>query len=212
MNDDDLRQLLRKADAALNTAARLPGPPLSVTALETEIARRRSKRRTMAGIAMTAAMVAVVASAFWLGGDRRNSLARHARTTSNASSAPETRPTAIDAERLRAELAELEAEAELRMRVVADLRQAAAAERLQDELTRLEREVGPAAQLRAELAFQHEVDRSAIVNLTYAERLAEELGDTKAAAVEYRRVVTRFPNTPWALAATEALAAVNGAM
>ena len=46
----------------------------------------------------------------------------------------------------------------------------------------------------------------------FAGRLADELGDKEAASIEYRRVAERFPNTPWAVAANEALAGTNGSM
>ena len=102
----------------------------------------------------------------------------------------------IDVDALRAKIAALKAEAAWREQLVATMRASVAADRATAELARLQREFELAGPLQAELAFRREVDRSAIIRLTFADRLAEDLGDFEAAAAEYRRVARAFSRNP----------------
>ncbi|MBN1852113.1 MAG: hypothetical protein JW829_05285 [Pirellulales bacterium] len=203
MNEDPLTSLLQEADAAWIDAMELPDSVPSAAALRAAAARRSSRRRRMAGIGITTMVAAWIVFALSIRGDRGAHIVRHE---------PHESTPRIDVEQIRSEVAELETEAQLLLHVVEGLRQAAVVNRAKNELARLRSEIDPCPRLRYELDFQCEVDRSAIVSLTFAARLAEDLADPLAAAKAYRRVAERFPNTPWAVAANEGLAQIGKAM
>ena len=196
MNDTQLKKLLRTADVAQAIWTSHSDPKLTVDLLEAAVILRRTMRRRVVGIGTSAALVLIAVTAWVFNIDHGG---------------PAVRPNinVHDAEMLTIKLTAVKGEIELRQRVVTELQRTEAVNMAETELARLQREVSPASKLQSMLAFRREVDRSAIISLIYAERLAKELNDPKGAATEFRGIAERYNDTQWAATATRRLAQID---
>jgi len=210
VNDEQLRQLLREADASAP-------PHASSGDLARRVrARARQRRRTAQSVAVAAFVLASVAGA----GLRlarlqfnRQHLAKHVTPPGRVDPSPAPVPSPpprpaviVDAERLRRENAQLEAEARLHLLTAeAMLRREASASRAASAARSAEqvaRRPDPIVEIAAGRG------QAAQTMLRYGDRLLRE-PDPKAAAVAYERVLELFPSTPEADSARQRLAQIK---
>ena len=209
VTDEQLRQLLREADASAPLHASSGDLARRVRA------RARQRRRTAQSVAVAAFVLACVAGAGLrmarLQFDRQH-LAKHVNPPGHIdpSPAPVPRPRSAivvqDAERLRRENAQLEAEARLHLLTAeAMLRREASASRAASaarSAERISRRPDPIVEIAAGR------EQAAQTMLRYGDRLLRE-PDPKAAAVAYERVLELFPSTPEADSARRRLAQIK---
>lgn len=201
MKDDNLKNLLRTTDEALDSAALL-GPDLAGRVRIRAARRRRAKMAFLSG----AAAVIALAVVFNLDPEPKASLPvaktqaapeiPHVTTTAAAT------PPRVDVVRLWREIEQLRIEADARSKMIAQARVR------MDQNRRL-------AKLRYQLAsipdpleeIDRHIEEAACIIVYYADRKLNELDLKESALADYRRVIERFGQTHWAQVARQRLAA-----
>jgi hypothetical protein len=182
---DPLRKLVEDAGAA-DRPATLPLP--RADDLLAALAARRRWRAHRRRIVLCGAIILALAG--WRALDSRHSAAPD--VVAKRPSAP-----VLDVETVRARLEQLDREAALHQSVIQGLA----------NVTPME-DPNSSASSHAHAApeqFSQEVARSAAISWRYATLVDQEFDDAAAARREYQRVVTRFPDTPWAREAAQSL-------
>jgi hypothetical protein len=172
-DDDQLTQLLRRADNAAQQPAR-------VTGLATRVRKRRARRRQVrVGAASIAAFFALAVLGWQLIDGRR----------------AQERPIA-SGEPARAELISVAAVQDTidSLARECELREAAVARMLASERRRAGT-AQPTADVSLDLAWQRE--QAALTLVRQGDRLAQDLDLPKSAAVAYRQARDTFPGTSW---------------
>jgi hypothetical protein len=196
MNEQDLKHLLTAADASLAERAM---PRLDVTQLERLLARRRGRRGLATGVTMAALLAVVLLSAQ----PGRQEVKSNAMNTSpNAAAVAAANESRVEIAREKLHL--IRHEIQKRKAFVVALRQAEELARLNEELAELERTAPSSVEL-SPLRGRQVRSEAAAVSLLYADLLATEYGENELAAVEYRRIVSRYPGTTWSTAAEQSL-------
>lgn len=190
-----LGELLRRADAAA------PAPTMESANLADRVrwrARRRRQTR-IGGVAVAAAIFLAAGMLVWRSVHPAASITENRSPAQAAASDAPIPPNALDAAALRAEIARLKLEAEVR---------AAVAQRMMDLQTRAKKP-GGAADARATLdpstALRLEVDQAALALVYQADAKTRSPDLRSAAAESYRFVLTQFPQTPAAALAKQRL-------
>jgi hypothetical protein len=182
-----LKRALQQAGAAVSPAL----PDVTAEQLLAAVPRRRARavkvRMTVALAGMALAMAILARS-----GTRE----RPGETPPMARGTP-----ALTIEQIRLELAQLEREAAIRLRVARAL---ADAERLAAQEAQSHGD-----NQRPEL-WRQEMSRSAAISWQYATMVERDFHDAKRARREYRRISDRFPDTPWAALAAASLDRLSG--
>jgi hypothetical protein len=192
VQEDPLSRILKQADADLGGPSPLPDDLARRVRLR---AARRRSQRVAGGLAVAAAIVLAIGAsvmlsrrpalpAFQGGGDRRIT---HAE------------PLEPDPRGVRAELARLGAEAEWRAAVARRTEEILAQMRRAESLKRESDSSDPLARLR------RQVDQAAFTLVAHADRMCREQNLCRSAVVKYQRVITLFPDTPWAKVARQRL-------
>jgi hypothetical protein len=186
----DLHTLLVEADRALQPMPATQ-PTISLRALELRNRRKQSARVTTVGVS-----VLFMAMVPWL-------LGRNSSFTSHPTSHPTDHPTATTkCITLDRTLDRLKREANCAVR---------AGKAWQHERTRaaLWAEYHQLRQASLVSDIVSPVERAAQMNLTLAQELERRFGANDHALTEYRRIVTRFPDTKSARIAAERLAHID---
>ncbi|OHB66693.1 MAG: hypothetical protein A2V70_01940 [Planctomycetes bacterium RBG_13_63_9] len=188
MNDDYLESLLRDAGRRF---AQPSQPRAELADRVRRLHRQRLRRRNVAGGSLVVILLIVgVTSAFFLpGGSTPLTKVPVARR-------PEPSPavgrlSAEEVGRLRAEMAQLAAEAERRHQAV---RRMIREQHLRRQIALVQRSsVGPNPEELAQISLE----KTAFIVLDYAERRSGDAGGTEGdqRETEYRRIVECFPNT-----------------
>jgi hypothetical protein len=190
MNDESLKTLLQSADFE-------PAAPPTFTASALLAAAQRRRARSARRRTTTAALASIglLLAAWTLAPNSAPSI--HKTSHHVAAPAPTDwslqRPVAPpSADKLRAELAQLDHEADLAQCII----HAVLKEPTPDEFA-------PSASFPDADLVRLEAARSAALAWQYANVMEYELHDPASARLEYQRLVDRFPGTQWAdLAAT----------
>jgi hypothetical protein len=182
MTEDNIRDLLQKADRMTGGPARL--------GIDTSCIRRRAKRRRLVSFAgpAAAAAVLVVALGIWSPGIRP------------------PRPTSEQGKiaSLETQIKQLQASTDA---AVALIHEVLENERRQRRLAELEAELASISDPLEEIRKQ--VDEAAF-NLVYqANRLYRELNETESAVQTYNRVIRLFPANQWAQVARQRLSEIE---
>jgi len=182
MTTDALESLLRRADAV----AGLPSvPPADLPRRVRHLAERRRRVR-IAGSA-AAVCVATFLLLYNIPAPRPDGRGRVVQVTPQ----PEVQPGEVlaDAERVRAEIARLRAEGDLRMEIIS---RTLAIQQRELRLAQLEREAAQPDPLRL---AQAQVEEAASILVHHADRLHRTF-DLQASAIDsYRRTIDLFPQT-----------------
>jgi hypothetical protein len=193
VNDDDLKQLLLRADEAVERRAPSAGVADRV---RVRFQARRRRRRFAAAAAVPVGALAIAVGVWRVDLSRTPQNVQVARTEEvrKAVVNPPARP--IDVAAVRAEIARLNREC-------ADYEAAARAiQRTEDG----RRRPTPRDALD-DLQWQRE--QAALVLVRLGDRLADDLNKPASAAVAYRQARDTFPDTRWASVAEERLARAN---
>ncbi len=200
LDDASLQQLLREAGRG-ETPPPHPPPDLADRVQRLGL-RRRRRRRVLGGLsAVSVVLAGTFATVYYTSGP----IPRPDQPVTNAAKPPEDVPTPLadeDVKRLRAEIAELAAEADARQRLVEE---AIGRQRLRQQTARLEEHSrGPDP---FELA-RVEIEKTAFLLVDHAQRQSP-LSPVGHAAEEYHRVLEYFPHTNAARTAEHRLKQLN---
>jgi hypothetical protein len=226
MNDDPLQSLLGQADEQFGRAAAPTsshGHAEFVEAIRHRHARRLRRRRNVGFLAIAVVLgglsawslsaglvrgtrlapetIASNATAQTDGAESKTTVDPSASTT--GSGAGRLRPEEI--ERLQAEIAALDVEAERALRLI-DLYRAA--ESRSERMAALEASPAEPA-LPADMLADLEIDRAAAITVTSADTQANQFNQPEEAAESYQSVITHFPSSRWASVARQRLAVIQ---
>ncbi len=192
MNDNELRELLLRADAATSTT-RAGCAEVDIAAIRARARRQTIQHRAViVSMAVFAVMVAFFASR-----------PRHEPDVQSGPTIAQHRPLSpAEIEALKHEIAVLDAEA-LRAQTLVDRLQHA------DRIAAIGEDsiVVPIATIDSTPGEQ--IDRAAGIGVISADFLANELHRAAEAAESYRSVLKHFPNSRWATVARERLAQIE---
>jgi hypothetical protein len=194
MRDDRIRNLLQQVD-------RITGPPGLVTDLSKRVHRIHRRRRvTAAALSVTAGIILVTGLIF---------VARHFMSESSAPVPPggivqHTTDTQTQIDQLRAEIAQLRAEADAREQIIRGILEY---QQQQARWAAAERQFATQPDPLEEIIRQRE--RAALIILYHADRKYNEPNLRESALTDYHQLIQLFPDTRWAEAARKRLAEIQ---
>lgn len=188
MNDEQLKQLLSDADAAMPSRATTSDLAKQVI----RRAHRRTKIRGAVGIGAALVLAAMMALHVWRPGSQSQLAQRQEQTPNRHQASPRT-----DA---KVQLAQLEIDAELHQSLATALLQASLR---QERQAKSARSFVKAANLAA--SFAETRDETAHLMVVQADRLLDKPDGRSEAIATYRRVTELFPASGGAAAARERL-------
>ena len=201
MDADRIQEILQEADEAA-------GEPKLTTDLSDRTYRIYGHRRRITVGLSTAAGLILVAGIIYLGRGILFSSQPTASRQEVVVNRDKPRQLAqAEIEQLRAEVARLRAEAELRTAILVEVLKRQDRQERQDKLRVLERQVRMRSDPMAEV--NRLVERAALVTLYQADRKYNELDLKESAIADYRQVIKYYPETRWAKQARQRLAEIE---
>jgi hypothetical protein len=189
MSDELLRRLLQQADATAGPPPRI-GDHLAARVRGRVLRRRRVAFRLSAAAAIVLAAGVTVLMSY--SPTRRGPLA--------GAGIARSEPVATPHGDVRAELARLDREAEIRIAVARRTAEILTQRRLAESRTLQQPAIAdPVADA------QREVEQAAYTLVSQADRMCRDMNLCATAVVNYQRVVELFPETPWATVARQRL-------
>jgi hypothetical protein len=222
MNDTVLQELLILADERFGPMSPVDQTPDGNAALVHAV-RRCRRRQTWCRTALGVLAVFVLAGGVWAGVARFGLFSNNDRMQNAIAFNPPLRPTAVPPEmshqiqptssqlsedeinRLQAQIAELENEANRALQFVELYRAAESRHKVHSASEALAAE----SLLPTEVIAELEIDRAAAISVISADAQANEFNRPDEAAESYRSVLKHFPESRWASVARERLAQVR---
>jgi len=191
MNEGKIKELLQRADRAAGT------PPGVADGLAERVRRAARRRLVVGGACAAAAAIAVFVGIAAL------------VATFAGNDTPENKPVAQrgmseqEIARLRVEIEQLRAEADMRMTLIKEM---LAAEKRQKRLAAIQRELAKPDPLEQ---IQLQLEKAACITVYQADRKYNQLDLPESAIRDYRRVIELFPKTHWAEVARNRLSKIE---
>lgn len=204
MYQDRLDTLLKQADRLAGDSQPIPGLAGHIRRL----ARRRQLRRHTIIVGMAALVIVTTGMVLLrepaLQTDRTDSKTNRLVAESAATPAAQSATGPAEIARLQARIAQLQAEANVRTRMVQQMRIHHEQQQRLTELYRRRAAIGdPLERVRQEL------EKAAFVTVYQANRKYDELGLKESAMADYRLVIKYHPTTKWAQVARRRLAEIQ---
>jgi tetratricopeptide (TPR) repeat protein len=207
MTDKRLKDLLQQADQA---AGRPEMAAVNLAERIRQLDRRRRGMKTAAQTAAAAVLMMGLGLAFWSdikpttvtsNQDRNNTVA----VNEDQAGAPGVKVyTEAEVTQLKVEIAQLQGEADLRLKIIKDLLEI---QRRQAVLVSLEEQLAAIPDPLAEVRRQVE---QAAYRIVYQADLKYKQADSKESAIEdYERVLRLYPQTRWAMVAQAKLSEIR---